>query len=136
MRALDIRPNAFIISQMVRLSCLVKDVHAAREYHAFFKQYGMKPPFIALSSLLRLHVEMENVEMFKVTLGELLEHKYRLATSFVKSNYLSRLPLTPEERSEIVASLQDRMEQPAQEDQETKEAVSDKKSIDSVLGLL
>jgi len=88
-----------------------------------------------------------------------LEHKYRLATSFVKSNYLSRLPLTPEERyafsknaisvkllshymhlaldrSEIVASLQDRMEQPAQEDQETKEAVSDKKSIDSVLGLL
>ena len=24
------RPNAFIIGQMVRLSCLVKDVHAAR----------------------------------------------------------------------------------------------------------
>lgn len=40
------------------------------------------------------------------------------------------------DRSEIVASLQDRMEEPAQEEQEAKEAVSDKKSIDSVLGLL
>lgn len=39
-------------------------------------------------------------------------------------------------RSEIVASLQERMEEPAQEDQVTKEAVSDKKSIDSVLEVL
>ena len=58
---------------------------------------------------------------------------YKNALSVKLLSYYMPLAL---DRSEIVASLQDRMEEPAQEDQEAKEAVSDKKSIDSVLGLL